>query len=414
VNATQRCPALVLAASLAAATFFASAAPPQLTQAGAEAAVTAVLPSLQAIRGIAFKEKVPVTVIDDAKARSYALARFKRLTPEAKIRADQTAFRLLGLVPNDLDVLKSLLDVLEEQAGGFYDPGTKSFYLLDDMPLDMTAMLAAHEMTHALEDQRYGIDGRIAKVVDDDDASFALAAVVEGSATYAAAVYVGNEVAAGTLNAKSIAAMSEAVKTERLDAMPATLKRQLLGPYVLGVRFLARGRAEDFQDGFPKADVDAAWAHPPRSSEQILHPEKYWNAGRRDEPKRVAIPNPAAQLGKGWTRAGSGVLGELTLGSLVGMGAPALAELAPNGGAWTNEAASGWGGDRFELWTNGDAAVVLLATVWDSVKDASEFAAALTPSRADFAFRQEGAKVGIVAGAAGARRDALLALLVRP
>ena len=105
------------------------------------------------------------------------------MTPESKIRADETAFRLLGLVPKDMDVLKTLLDVLEEQAGGFYDPGTKSFYLLDDMPKDMTPLLTAHEMTHALEDQRYDFDARIEKLIDDDDASFALSSLIEGSAT---------------------------------------------------------------------------------------------------------------------------------------------------------------------------------------------------------------------------------------
>ena len=401
---------LVLAATLPAAT-----PPARLTQAEAEAAVTAVVPELQTIRGLTFKEKVPVTVIDDAKARAYALARFRRMTPEPKIRADQIAFRLLGLVRNDLDVLKSLLDVLEEQAGGFYDPGTKSFYLLDDMPVDMTAMLTAHEMTHALEDQRYDIDGRLGKVLDDDDQSFALSAVVEGSATLAAGVYVARGVAAGTLSQERLSALSDAVKTERLNAMPGALKRQLLGPYVLGMTFLARGDVAGLQGGFPKLDVDAAWAHPPRSSEQILHPDKYWIAARRDEPKRVAIPNPRPLLGKDWALSGSGVLGELTLGSLVGMAAPDTADLAAGGGAWTNAAASGWGGDRFELWTSGAAAVVLLGTVWDTEKDAVEFAAALPRGRAELTFRQQGVKVGIVAGAvAGERRDGLLSLLVKP
>jgi len=387
---------------------------PQLTQAEADAAVAAVLPELQAIRGLTFKEKVPVTVIDDKKAREYALTRFKRMTPEAKIRSDQTVFRLLGLVPPDVDVLKSLLDVLEEQAGGFYDPGTKSFYLLDDMPKDMTALLTAHEMTHALEDQRYDIDGRIAKVLDDDDASFALSAVVEGSATLAAAVYVSHQVAEGTLKQEQISAMNDAVHTERLNAMPDTLKRQLLGPYVLGMTFLARGRLAGLSRGFPKTDIDAAWAHPPRSSEQILHPDKYWNPDRRDEPKRVAIPSPRSALGKDWKLAGSGVLGELTLGGLVGVAAPDTEALASGGGAWTNAAASGWGGDRFELWTRGTDAVVLLLTVWDTAADATEFANALPRGRADFAVRKLGAKVGIVAGSAGESRDALLSLLVQP
>jgi len=281
--------------------------------------------------------------------------------------------------------------------------------------VDMTAMLTAHEMTHALEDQRYDIDGRLGKVLDDDDQSFALSAVVEGSATLAAGVYVARGVAAGTLSQERLSALSDAVKTERLNAMPGALKRQLLGPYVLGMTFLARGDVAGLQGGFPKLDVDAAWAHPPRSSEQILHPDKYWIAARRDEPKRVAIPNPRPLLGKDWALSGSGVLGELTLGSLVGMAAPDTADLAAGGGAWTNAAASGWGGDRFELWTSGAAAVVLLGTVWDTEKDAVEFAAALPRGRAELTFRQQGVKVGIVAGAvAGERRDGLLSLLVKP
>ncbi len=386
----------------------------RLTQAEAEASVTAIVSELQAIRGFPFTAKVPVSVIDDEQARVYALARFKRMTPESKIRSDQTTFRLLGLIPPDMDILKTLLDVLEEQAGGFYDPGTKSFYLLDDMPKDMTPLLTAHEMTHALEDQRYDIDGRLAKVIDDDDQSFALSAVAEGSATAAAAVYVAREMAAGKLDADRISKMSEAVKTERLNAMPTILRRQLLGPYVLGMAFLERGHIERLQDGFPKANVDAAWAHPPRSSEQILHPEKYWDPAKRDEPKRVMVPNPSRILGKGWTRSGSGVLGELTLGSLVGAETPASGDLASDRVSWTNAAASGWGGDRFELWANGDAAVVLVATVWDSEKDAAEFAAALSRSNAQLAAKRHGKKVGIVAGAAGDVRDALLALLVKP
>ena len=397
-----------------AAVVYAQAPKTPLTQAEAEASVAAVLPDIQSIRGLEFKAKVPVTVIDDGKAREYALARFRRMTPEAKIRSDETAFRLLGLVPADLDVLKTLLDVLEEQAGGYYDPATKSFYLLDDMPKEATGLLAAHEMTHALEDQRYDLDLRLAKLIDNDDASFALSAVIEGSATAAAAVYVANGIATGKLDQADLGAMGETVTMDRLNALPSVMKRQLLGPYALGLNFLGRGDVERLQSGFPQRDVDAVWAHLPRSSEQILHPEKYWDPGLRDEPKRVAIPNAASRLGKGWKLAGSGVLGELTLGSLVGAPTPEAADLASGRGLWTNAAASGWGGDRFELWTNGDDAVVLVATVWDTAKDAAEFAAALPRGRAEFSFKLAGSKVGIVAGSASDRRDALLTMLVKP
>ncbi len=378
-----------------------------LTQAEAEAAVRAVLAEIQSIRGLTLTEQVPVTVIDDTKARAYALLRLRRMIPEAKMQADQTVYRLLGLVPPDLDLLKTLLDVLEEQAGGYYDPGTRSLYLLDDMPKEIAELLVAHEMTHALEDQRYDIDGRLAKSKHDDDATFALSSVVEGSATIAAAAYVAHRAAAGVDDFAS-------VRTDRLSAMPAVMRRQLLGPYVLGMTFLKHGVVEPRAKGFPRREVNAAWAHPPRSSEQILHPEKYWDPKRRDEPKRVSFSSPLRRLGDGWTRAISGVLGELTLGSLVGCETPDANDLAAGRDPWTNAAASGWGGDRFELWTNDDAAVVLLATVWDTEKDAVEFLAALPHGRGQFATRRAGSRVGIVAGAAGDLSFALLDLLVRP
>jgi len=387
-----------------------------LTEAEAQAAVAVVLPELVVIRGFPFKQDVPVKVIDDAKAKAYALDRFQRMTPEAKIRADQTTYRLLGLVPPDLDVVKTLLDVLEEQAGGFYDPATKSFYLLDDMPKSMTALLAAHEMTHALDDQRFDIDGRLEKVADDDDASFALSSVAEGSATIASAVYVTEAAASGRLDAEGVAAAAdiEKIQTDRLNAMPPALRRQLLGSYVLGMSFLLRGHVNTLAAGFPKDDVNAAWEHPPRSSEQILHPEKYWNQAQRDEPKKVVIASPAKVLGEGWSHQGSGILGELTIGSLVGAPAPDASDLGVPASSWTNAAASGWGGDRYELWAKGDTAVVLLATVWDSERDAEEFERALPKDRPGFTATRRGRKVGVVAGDAGEARAALLTLLVKP
>lgn len=402
----------MLAVLAAAVVLAGTAEPSRLTAAEANAAVAAVLPELEKIRGLTFARPVPVAVIDDAKAREYALARFHRVMPEATIRADQAAYRLLGLVPPDSDLVKTLLDVLEEQAGGFYEPQTKSFYLLDDMPRSMTGLLAAHEMTHALEDQRYDLDARIAKVIEDDDASFALSSLIEGSATLAGAVYLGRAVAAGTVAPTDLDALAEsdAGRAERLNAMPAVLRRQLLGPYLLGMSFLMRGQPKEAAGDYPRQAVEAAWARPPRSSEQILHPEKYWSASQRDDPKPVEIRGAAGVLGAGWSRAGGGVLGELTLGSLVGAKAPLSSDASSDGAAWTNAAASGWGGDRFEVWERGEKTIVLVAATWDTEADAAQFQAALPR---DLAARRAGARVAIVAGDAGEKREALLRLLVK-
>jgi len=57
---------------------------------------------------------------------------------------------------------------------------------------------------------------------------------------------------------------------------------------------------------------------------------------------------------------------------------------------------------------------VLLATVWDTAADAEDFAAALPRGRGGARIPAGGAKVGIVAGVSGARREALLAMLTKP
>jgi hypothetical protein len=343
-----------------------------------------------------------VTVIDDRRAREYALARFRSMTPNRRSGPDQTAFRLLGLLPPDVDVEKELLDVLEEQAGGYYDPQTKSFYLLDDMPKDMTALLAAHEMTHALDDQRYDIDRQIAKVIDDDDASFALSAVIEGNATLVAARYVAKAVASKSLDL----AQARRHGTNRAHG---SLERDAVSPArpAPGTVRARRGISRS-------CDVDAAWTRLPRSSEQILHPrEATGTHPSATSRSRSSFPSRREKLGKGWTRRFRRAGGADHRGAC--RSHPPRADALASGEAhWTNEAASGWGGDRFELWTQGEASIVLLATLWDTAKDAEEFQAALPRDRAAFAIRREGARVGIVAGAFGEKRDALLSSLVAP
>src|SRR5205814_2053342 len=108
--------------------------------------------------------------------------------------------------------------------------------------------------------------------------------------------------------------------------------------------------------------VNAAFSSPPRSTEQIIHPEKYL---AREQPIEVALPDLAAALGPGWTQLRSDVLGELDLRILLEQFIdPAVAA----------KGAEGWGGDRFSLLesTNGQLAL-LISTVWDSDDEAGEF-----------------------------------------
>ena len=63
-------------------------------------------------------------------------------------------------------------------------------------------------------------------------------------------------------------------------------------------------------------DLERAFRDPPVSWEQVLHPEKYWNAYGLDLPRPVAIPDLSPKLGDGWALSGEGGLGELILAIL--------------------------------------------------------------------------------------------------
>jgi hypothetical protein len=417
---TKRVCVLVIVALAAAGTVRAADEPAATTEGAADvltteraaALVDDVAGAVEELRGLEFRQPVPVEVIDDDAAREHVIQRLESFQSREQLDAVELAYKLLGLLPPEIDILQAYLDALREQAGGFYDPASKSFYLLDDMPPALGPMLAAHELTHALEDQYYDLDTRLREAIHNDDLIFAHSAVHEGSASLLMTIYSAQQMLAGEMDpiAMQAFAETEAAKAEVLLSLPPLLQRQLVGPYVLGTGFLTGGNVLGAMvQGFPKEKADRIYADGPLSSEQILHPSKYWDEGSRDDPRAVSLGGAGEILGSGWRRSFSGVLGEISLGVLVGAPTPRdFAALAIyDGEAWTNQAASGWDGDRWELWQREGESVVLLGTVWDSPADADQFAAALQTCD-DLAWKAAGDRVAVVAGDAGEKQKKLL------
>jgi hypothetical protein len=407
----------LVAGTLLAATFSVAAEPPAappagapLTAAAATALATRIASEVEALRGAKFKKPVPVKVIDDAVARRYFESRLGKLLPRARLTAEASMYQLLGLVPPGTDLDKILFDLLEEQAGGFYDPESETFFVLSDMPAAVGPILVAHELTHALDDQAYQIDTMLAGVLGDGDRENALSSVIEGSGTVVMTAFMFQEMKAGRMAYDALLEMqkTEAGRAEKLNAAPPVLQRSLLGPYVLGASFLLRGSLAGFLEKVPAADLDRAFRQPPASTEQILHPEKYWGPGEPDLPRPVPLPDLSSTLGGGWTRLGEGTLGEMIVALLTGSAAiePMSLEAAlPS--SWTNDAATGWGGDRWALFGRGPQRILVLGTIWDTEQDAIEFAAALKlPAGAKV--ERRGAAVALVAGDISGRGERLL------
>jgi hypothetical protein len=372
--------------------------------------VAATQPVVEEIRGLRFKKPVLVERADDTAARRHFEERMRTYWPEPQARVEQDAYVNLGLLPARTDFKESVLQALEEQAAGYYDPARDAFVVLSDMPGSMAPIIVAHELTHALDDQYFNIDAMLDAAASDSERTGGIAAVVEGSGTLVMTIYTVREMHSGRLTSDTAKEFqqSEAGQAKRLRGTPQIVQRSLVGPYMLGMRFLLRGNLAAMpKDVVPKADLEQAFRDPPISWEQVIHPEKYWDPGKRDLPRPVSLPDLAPVLGDGWALEGQGILGELILAILTGTDIDVLdpANLKEVRG-WTNPEASGWGGDRWQHYRRGDDTVTILATLWDTKKDAREFHGALlsSPGRA---ILRRGDAVILVAGSAGDSTEAL-------
>jgi hypothetical protein len=288
----------------------------------------------------------------------------------ADIQIESKMLKGLGLLPADLDYEKLQLDLLMEQVGGFYDPYGKQLYIADWLPLSMQPTALSHEIVHALQDQHFDLKRFVQPVHDQSDRQLARAALVEGDATGAMLEFQGHSDLSTMPDMSKMmdmmdtlmagGALTGAGPMPVLQKAPDYIKRSLMFPYVNGLSFIQYIRKR-----FPWSKVDEVFKHPPDSTEQILHPEKYFSKERPFWIKAtpIAALKPAKMVRED-------TLGELQIKLW-------LREVA--GAKNAADAAAGWGGDRiaaYETSPDGPYALVWL-TQWDTEADATEFASAI-------------------------------------
>ena len=320
--------------------------------------VAPIARNVERIRGLRFRKLPRPEVETPAATRAAQLAELDRSYPAARRRTDAELLATLGLVPRGTDLREVVGAVSSEQVAGFYDPRRKRLAIVDG-PAARNRVLAeitlAHELDHALDDQRFGLRDDSAGT---DDAASAYTALVEGTATAVMDEYAQRYIPPGAALLSVFSAVGPAGATH---SIPPYLQRALEFGYSGGERFVSALRE---REGGRWTLVDNALAKaPPVSTEQVMHPEKYL----QDEGPLPVRIGPLG-LGAGWRRAAAGTLGEFDTRELLTLG---------NDNATAGAAAAGWGGGRYGLWERGAARVVILRWRWDSPRDAREFDAAL-------------------------------------
>ena len=301
-------------------------------------------------RGLPFVRPVRVTLLGDEafRARLQADAEEDAEDDAEELRTTQRVLQGLGLLDGDVDLEEALESLLGDAVAGFYDTETDDLVVRGDELTVSVRVTLVHELTHALQDQHFDID-RDDLDDRDDEASSGLQGLVEGDAVRVERLYLES------LSAKE----RKQAEVEELQAgagidpdVPQVVLQLIAFPYIFGPEF-----ATAVFEHAGQARLDAAYAEPPTTSEQLLHPETFLAA----EPI-VAVETPKAD-GK---EIDQGVLGEL--GLLLVLNAS---------GTSGQKAAEGWGGDRYIAWEDGDETCIRVTVATDSPQDDAELRQAL-------------------------------------
>jgi hypothetical protein len=236
------------------------------------------------------EHSVKRTLISRDEVNKFLRERFDKDESTKRLERSEIVLKKFGLLDRDFHLQTFLVSLLTEQIAGYYDDKTKTVNLLDWIAPDEQKSVLAHELTHALQDQKVdlskwsevgpkGIAKTHAEDVDHiqtDEGDTAREAVTEGQAM---AVFVdyglkdsGKTIADAPDMGPKLKEMTEDTGGSPLLARaPLLLQKSLLFPYGDGLAFEHRVLVT--------AGRDAAFAgvlsRPPSSSFEIIHPDAY-------------------------------------------------------------------------------------------------------------------------------------------
>lgn len=358
---------------------------------------------LTELRGLPFLEDVPAEKQSVEAFDTFLQAELEKSFPPGKEEGMQAALLRLGMLLQPIDIGHEFKNALLSQAGAYYDPASgKFFYLMTNVSGDILKMIASHELVHAIQDQHFHLGPMMEKLersfvdgVRQDDQILAARYLIEGEATYVQTLW--QTISAKGLHDPQSKSYKQAVRTAHMliriqggldtaflvqanklavafmgdagdeiaeainsmDNIPPYILYPLVSAYTGGALFVM-----ELKEGGGWNAVGDAYTNLPASSEQVMHPHKF--AKDRDDPTLLALPEMAYLKEKGWRPIDSAVHGEFYLNLLLrNFGCPPGAAVV---------ATAGWDGDIYRAYRRDDGRVMfVLATTWDTEKDAEEF-----------------------------------------
>jgi hypothetical protein len=321
---------------------------------------------VSAIRGLQLKTSLKRSLMSTSALKDAVVNEFFKDYTAEDAKHDVEVLSAAGLLKPDFNLTQFYKDLYSEQVAGYYDSKTKEMNVITDEGFGgLARMTYAHEFTHALQDQNYDLENGL-KLNDDycrteTEYCSAATALVEGDATLSEQYWFLKD---STNQDKSqVSDFQATYKSPVFDSAPDYMKQDFMFPYDQGFTFVKALYAKDKWQS-----IDDAFKHPPVSTEQILHPEKYPN----EKPITVKMPDLSKTLGDGWQEVDRNVMGEWYSYLVLSAGIDPKTRLDK---ATAETATAGWGGDIYTYDENNSNGYYVFAwhSTWDTSKDTDEF-----------------------------------------
>jgi hypothetical protein len=271
----------------------------------------------------------------------------------ADILIEENIYKALFMIPQDI----SLYDSRLEWTGLFSVAKWNGKIYIVKENFDPNNEFQAkttfiHELTHILQES-YTIPSRL-RTFDGDKAKNSL---IEGDANFMADTFRGEGVNPSVFSIipdEKIPSvpMLNMFSSEILPSLPPTINDLNWFPYRNGVKFVE----ELFEMGGWEA-VDKAYENPPNTTEQVMHPEKYF---AKEDSQNVKAP----LINGDWKLIKTERFGEYFILVMLNNWIPEKE---------AEEAAEGWGGDKLSYYEINDGYLFTWNISWDSNEEANEF-----------------------------------------
>ncbi len=285
------------------------------------------------IRGVSVREVTLEVVNQSWVIKNWGVA---YIDPE-ETRVEENIYKALFMISQDVN----LTEVQLEWTGMFSAAKWNGKIYVVEEKFDVTNEFKAkstfvHELTHIMQ-ENYSLPTRTTF-----DGAKALTSLKEGDAT----------LMADTFKNDGVVPPSAEVSVPSTSGLPESINKINRFVYRYGVEFV---KAVYEQGGWDA--VDEAYANPPRTTEQIMHPEKYF-------AQEDALTVEAASVTGDWNLTKTERFGEYFIFVMLDK--------------WISEteaenAAEGWGGDIINYYEKDDDFLFTWNIVWDSKDDANEF-----------------------------------------